>query len=91
MSITIKLPTPLRRFTQQQKTAEVAAGTVAQALQQLVERYPDMSRVLYGEGAELKSFIRVFLNDRDIQSAQGEQTALADGDVLTIFPPIAGA
>ena len=91
MSITIKLPTPLRRFTQQQKTAEVAAGTVAQALQQLIARYPDMRGVLYGETGELKSFIRVFLNDQDIQNAQGVETPLAEGDVLTIFPPIAGA
>ena len=91
MPITIKLPTPLRRFTQQQKTVELQAATVGDALGQLVARYPDMRGVLYGEDAELKSFIRVFLNDQDIQNAQGPQTALADGDVLTIFPPIAGA
>lgn len=88
---TIKLPTPLRRFTNQQKSLEVNAGTVGEALQALTSQYPDMRGVLFGDDGNVKSFIRVFVGDQDIQSLQGLQTPLAEGSVMAIFPPVAGA
>ena len=88
---TIKLPTPLRRFTGQRKSLEVSAGTVADALAALTQEFPDMRGVLFAEGGDLKSFIRVFVGNQDIGGLQGLQTPVATDAVIAIFPPIAGA
>lgn len=88
---TIKLPTPLRRFTNQQKSLEVAAATVGEALEGLMAQFPDTRRVLFAEGGNLKSFIRIFVGDQDIEGLQGLDTPLQPDAVIAVFPPIAGA
>jgi len=91
MPVTIKLPTPLRRHAQQARKVEVAAETVGCALGRLVDQYPAMRPALYAEGGELKPFVRVFVGAQDIADLQGEGTPLAEGDVISIIPPVAGA
>lgn len=88
---TIKLPTPLRRFTNQQKTLEVEAATVREALDGLMAQFPDTRKVLFTEAGELKSFMRIFVGDRDIESLQGLDTPLSADSSIAVFPPIAGA
>ncbi len=91
MPITIKLPTPLRRHTNQQKTFEAASANVADALRELIAAHPGVEASLYADCGGLKPFVRVFVSGVDIADIDGETTALKDGDVLSIVPPVAGA
>lgn len=91
MAVSIKLPTPLRRHTQQAKVVEVQASTVGEALQNLAARYAGLADALYGADGALKPFVRVFVGGRDIVDLQGPDTPVADGETISIVPPIAGA
>jgi molybdopterin converting factor small subunit len=91
MPVTIKLPTPLRRHAGQVKTAQVAPGTIQAALDELCGTYPDMRGAIFGADGQIKPFVRVFVGAKDIADLSGPQTAVADGDVISIVPPIAGA
>ncbi|MBP8950988.1 MAG: MoaD/ThiS family protein [Armatimonadetes bacterium] len=91
MPAVIKLPTPLRRHTNHQKSLNTAAGSVKDALDELVTAFPGVQGSLYDESGELKSFVRVFVDGRDIQDLDGLATPLRDGAVLSIVPPVAGA
>lgn len=91
MPVTIKLPTPLRRHAQQARKIELEATTVGSALAELVGQYPAMRASLYAESGELKPFVRIFVGTHDIADLEGEQTPLAQGDVISIIPPVAGA
>lgn len=91
MEVTIKLPTPLRRHANQNKTAVVAANTVGEALTQLVAAHPAMNDALFTPAGELKSFVRVFVGSRDIADLQGLDTSLTAEDIVSILPPVAGA
>lgn len=91
MPVTIKLPTPLRRHAGQARSAEVQPGTVQEALDELCGAYPDMRGALFGADGQIKPFVRVFVGARDIADLDGPATALAEGDVVSIVPPIAGA
>ncbi|MCY3023835.1 MAG: MoaD/ThiS family protein, partial [Planctomycetota bacterium] len=86
MPATIKLPTPLRRHADQAKTVEVPVGTVAQALQALVEAHPAMQGAIYDGTGEIKPFVRVFVGPKDIADLNGPATVLGEGDVLSIIP-----
>lgn len=90
MSVTVQIPTPLRRFTSEQGEIHVDAATVGQALRGVVGQHPDLERHLYKEDGTLRSFVNVFLNDDDVRYLERESTPVKAGDVLTIIPSIAG-
>ncbi len=89
MGVTIRIPVPLRKFTQDQRTVEVEGKDIAAVLKDLDSRYPGIRERLY-EGEEIRRFINVYLNEEDIRFLNGEKTAVKDGDRISIIPAIAG-
>lgn len=85
----IKIPTPLRAYTDNQAQVTVSGGTVREALDNLTSQHPDLRQHLY-EGDKLRNFVNVFLGDEDIRFLDGLETELDEGDGLRIIPSIAG-
>ena len=85
----IRIPTPLRAYTDGASSVEVQGETVGQALDDLVQRHPDLRTHLFNE-AELRSFVNIFLDDEDIRFLGGLDTEIDAGDSLRIIPSIAG-
>jgi molybdopterin synthase sulfur carrier subunit len=90
MAITIEIPTAFRRFTDGTPRLESGATTVAQALNELVTRFPALSRHVRDDDGQIRQFINVYLNEEDIRFLGGEASALKDGDRLMLVPSIAG-
>lgn len=90
MSVTIEIPTPLRRFAGETPSIEVAAATVSDALDRLVSVHAQLRRHLYDDAGKLRSFVVVYLNDEDIRHLDGGDTPVKAGDTVTIVPSIAG-
>ncbi|HEX9114616.1 MAG TPA: molybdopterin-synthase adenylyltransferase MoeB [Anaerolineae bacterium] len=86
---TIRIPAPLRPYAQGQNQIPVGGETVAAALADLTQHYPDLRQHLF-DGPALRSFVTIFLNQEDVRHLQGEQTPVAHGDTLLIVPSIAG-
>ncbi|HEX4495508.1 MAG TPA: MoaD/ThiS family protein [Thermoanaerobaculia bacterium] len=86
----IFIPTMMRKYTDDERSVEVAGNSVAEALQALEARYPRASSQLYDEKGELKSFIAIFVNDTDIRLLSGKETPLRESDEVHIIPAIAG-
>jgi molybdopterin converting factor small subunit len=86
----ILVPTPLRQYAGKQSAVEVQAATVGEALNALTSAYPDLRKHLYNDEGKLRAFVNLYLNDDDIRYLQNEQTAMKDGDMLSIVPSIAG-
>lgn len=87
---TIRVPTPLRPYTDGAKDVTVAAKTVEEALRLLAEAHPDLAQHLFDESGRLRSYISLFVNDEDVRSLSGGDTELATTDRLMIVPSIAG-
>jgi MoaD family protein len=90
MPVTIKVPTALRQFANGSSEQVVQAQTVGQALDQLTSTHHELRSHLYRNGDELRNFINVYLNDEDVRHLQGLHSVVAEGDVITIVPSIAG-
>jgi molybdopterin converting factor small subunit len=90
MSVAIEIPTPLRRYTQNEGQIAVEGATVGEALRSLVAKHRSLQPHLYTEEGALRSFVNVFLNDEDVRFLDREQTPIKHGDVLSIVPSIAG-
>jgi molybdopterin converting factor small subunit len=85
----IRIPTPLRLYTEGQSSVSVSGTTVGEALSDLTQKYPDLQQHLY-DGEKLRSFVNVFLNSEDVRHIHGEKTAVTPNDTLMIIPSIAG-
>jgi len=90
MPVTVRLPTALRAYAGQQARVEVDARTVGEALDALARKHPDLRAHLYEDSGRLRSFVNLFLGDRDVRTLQGPQTPLRDGDTLLVVPSVAG-
>ena len=87
---TIRIPTPLRAYTDNQATVTVAGRTVGEALTNLLEEHPALQPHLYSEEGRLRSFVNIYRNDEDIRHLEKEETELRAQDELSIVPSIAG-
>ena len=86
----LRIPTPLRQYTDGAKQIEVQSDTVGQAVEHLAQTYPALKKHLFTDEGELRTFVNLFLNNEDIRFLQGLQTPLKNGDTLMIVPSIAG-
>ena len=88
--ITLKIPTPLRTYTNGQTEIGVQGGTVAAAMNDLVTQFPALRPHLFNGKAELRPFVNLFINSENIKDLHGLDTPLEDGDRLMLIPSIAG-
>jgi len=90
MPVKIVIPTPMQRYAGNQEEIEATGGTVDAALANLAQQYPDLRKHLFSDEGKLRNYVNVYVNDEDSRYLQGGETALNDGDTLTIVPSIAG-
>lgn len=90
MAITVHIPLPLRTLTGGRAETEATGSTVAEVISHLDSLYPGMADRIYQGGATPNRFVSIFVNNQDIRLLAGERTPVADGDVITILPLIAG-
>lgn len=87
---TLRIPTPLRSYTEGQSEIPVQGQNVSEALDDLTTKYPQLTQHLYSDEGELRAFVNLFLGEEDIRHLQGTDTPLKDDDKLRIIPSIAG-
>ena len=86
----VRIPTPLRKLTNNEELVEVTAGTVGGAITELQNRYPGIRERLVDETGAIRRFVNVYVNEEDIRFLQNQETPLKSGDELSIIPAIAG-
>ncbi len=90
MTTSIRIPTPLRTYTNGQSEIPVEGKTVGEALNNLISTYPALHPHLYNGDNQLRAFVNLFLNDENIKDLQGVETPLKGSDRLMLIPSIAG-
>jgi molybdopterin converting factor small subunit len=90
MPVKVMIPTPLRAYAGKQESVELKATTVGEALSALTIQFAELKKHLYSDDGRLRSFVNVYVNDEDIRYLQKDQTAVREGDTISIVPSIAG-
>jgi molybdopterin synthase sulfur carrier subunit len=90
LSVTIRIPAPLRSLTGDAQTVEGSGGSVSECIDYLEGRYPGVKERICDDGNELRRFINIYVNGEDIRFLSGLQTPVKDGDELSIVPAVAG-
>jgi len=90
MAVNVLIPTPLRKFTNNNETVTVAAGTVASLVEELEQQFPGIKKSLTDDSGELRRFVNIYVNEEDIRFLDGKDTPIKEGDAVSIVPAIAG-
>ena len=90
MAVTVLIPTPLRPYVDGRDAVQVEATNVGELLERLAARYEPLKGHLFADDGRLRSFINVYVNDRDIRQLSQHQTPVKPGDTISIIPSIAG-
>jgi molybdopterin synthase sulfur carrier subunit len=88
--VEVKLPNVLRSQADGQASIGLDGATVGEVFTALVDRYPGLRGNLLDDAGGLHKFVNVYKDDDDIRYLEGLDTKLADGDVLSILPAVAG-
>lgn len=90
MAVSVLIPTPLRKYTNEQDTVTVNAGTISTLVVELEANHAGIGKRLTDDQGELRRFINFYVNEEDIRFLEGKDTPINDGDVVSIVPSIAG-
>jgi MoaD family protein len=85
----VRIPTPLRPHAGGLDNIEAKGSTVGEVLAQLGASYPALRERIF-DGAELRRFVNVYVNNEDIRYMDDLETAVSDKDEVSIIPAVAG-
>ncbi|CAN1212188.1 MoaD/ThiS family protein [Tumidithrix helvetica PCC 7403] len=90
MAVKVLIPTPLQQLTNNQATVECQGANVQEMLDSLEANCPGIKARICDEQGNLRRFVNFYVNSEDIRFLDGANTALSDGDEVSIIPAIAG-
>lgn len=90
MAVTVYIPTPFRRATNNKDRIEAAAKTVGGLLDELERAYAGLKGLVRDEGGRVHHHVNIYVNSEAIEALQGLATPLKDGDEVAIIPALAG-
>ena len=90
MAVTVYIPTPFRRATNNRDRVEMQAPDVGRLLDELESAYGGFKGLVRNESGEVHHHVNIYVNSEAIEELQGLETPLADGDEVAIIPALAG-
>lgn len=90
MSVSVRIPTPLRKLTNNQEVVQAEGATIGAVIDSLDESYPGLRERILNEAGDIRPFVNVYLNDEDVRFLEEKSSAVKEGDEISIVPAIAG-
>ena len=90
MATTIRIPTPMRKLTNDQELVEANGANIGELIDSLETTFPGIKERLCDDNGNVRRFVNIFLNDEDIRFLDDKATAVKAGDEVSIVPAIAG-
>ena len=89
MSVSLKIPTPLRRMTNGESTVDVDGTNLIECIDSLDAQYPGIKERLVSDNGELHRFVNIYVNGEDVRFIDGIKTPIKTGDEVSIVPAVA--
>jgi len=90
MPVQVKLPTILRKHSGGEPRVDAEGTTLRELLSDLESRYPGITKNVVTEDGALHRFVNVYVNDEDVRYLGSLETAVVEGDTVSILPAVAG-
>ena len=90
MSVSVRIPTILRSYTEDSSQVTAEGATLAEVLDSLESTYPGLKARVVDEDGKLRRFVNIYVAEEDVRFAQGLETTTPDGSQISIIPAVAG-
>jgi molybdopterin synthase sulfur carrier subunit len=90
MPVPVRIPTPLRKLTDNQEVVQVNGANIREVINSLESAFPGLKERICDDKNQIRRFVNVFVNDEDIRFLQDSETPVNSGDEISIVPAIAG-
>ncbi len=87
---TVRIPSPLRRYTKSQSKVEASGGNIGEVIESLEAQFPGIKTRLCDDNSQIKRYVNVFVNGEEIRTLQGIDTPVEERDEVSIVPAMAG-
>jgi len=88
--VEVRLPTVLRQHAGGQSSVRANGETIGEVFEDLVRQFPLLAGQVITDDGALHKFVNVYRNDDDVRFLDKLATPVADADVITILPAVAG-
>ena len=90
MSVTVRVPSAMRKLTNGRAELEAEGATVGELLDHLADGNPGLTARIMGDDGDVREFLNIFVNGADIRYEDNLDTPVSAGDEVSIVPSIAG-
>ena len=91
MKVHVKAFATFREVMDSQFEMDFLVGaTIRTLLAELMGRYDGLGELMFADSGTLRDFVNILKNGRNVHFLAGLDTPLEDGDVIALFPPVAG-
>ena len=80
----------MRKLTNDRETVQAAGANIGELIEDLEKSFPGIKERLCDQNGNVRRFVNIFLNEEDIRFLEDKQTAVKEGDEISIVPAIAG-
>ena len=90
MAVKVRIPTPLMKLTDNKSEVTAEGSNISDIFNDLEAQFSGIKDRICEENGSPRRFINIYVNEEDIRFLDGEQTAVKEGDEISIIPAIAG-
>ena len=86
----VRVPAMLRPTVVGERTVAADGSTLRELIHNVDNRHPGFAGQLLEPTGDQRRFVNIYVNDEDVRYLNGLETPLADGDIVSILPAVAG-
>ncbi len=90
MSVSVRIPTILRTYTEDQSQVTVDGSTLTEVIESLESSFPGIKARVVDEQGALRRFVNIYVAEEDVRFASGLNTPTPEGTQISIIPAVAG-
>lgn len=90
MSVSVRIPTILRSYTDEESLVSADGADLKQVLESLETNFPGIKARIVDEDGALRRFVNIYVNEEDVRFDHGLDTQTPEGTQISIIPAVAG-
>ena len=90
MSVTVRIPTPLRKVTNGADKVDVEGATLNDIIGSLDAQFPGIKGRICDDQGELRNFVNVYIDGEDVRFLDGLSSPIGGNSEVSIVPAVAG-
>jgi molybdopterin synthase sulfur carrier subunit len=90
MTVSVRIPTILRTYTNGESEVSADGGTLAEVLESLDSSYPGIKGRILDDQGSIRRFVNVYVGNDDVRFLEALDTSTPEGAQVSVIPAVAG-